>query len=1072
MIRRIVPVACLFMMPVLAQSSGAVPTAQRSPSPREQATATERPAAKQSPDPVSVDQYVTSMRFENDGTGERDLTVRMRIENIVGAQQLRALSFNYDSATEKMALDYLRVRKPDGAVVNALAGAASDTAADDPSDGKAVPTNSTERVFHVALPELAAGDILEYGIVTRIVAPAARGQFWFQHNFLAGARARDERLEINVPATRTVVVRSPHFAYKRVIAGGRAIYLWNRADEHSLLDETSPGSGAQPAEERAPDVQLTSFANWGEVARWYASLERGRTEPDAAIRAKTAELTETAASDMAKIQALYDYVSASVRHVPTSLGADGYQPRSASEIFSSGYADSKDEQALLAAMLEAAGFHADAALIPYTRTLDLEVPSPAQLQHVLTAVRLPDRTIWMDSSVGAAPFEMLPAPLRGKPALLVAPNGTGRIVRTPADPPFRSMQDVEIDARVSPLGILTGSVHYSLLGDTELALRLAFQNTAHSQWNELGQTVLALDGIRGAVSSVKLDNLGDFEKPFEFEINFTQANFLDWSARSSSTAMPLLAIGLPDPPQGEGQPLEIGSPLTVNVKLHLQLPENFAAEPPAGTSVYRDFADFKSKYAFAGGVFSAERSLSFNMRDLPAARLSDYADFSRAVTVDQSQPLAIQYTGSGKPSLPGSVTPEQMVAAGEASLNAGNAQLALPLFQRAVQLAPKQKNAWNDLGLANLRLKNYPEAVSAFRRQLAVNPADEHAGNYLGAALEGQRDYDGAIAAFRTQTEDHPLDPIAYAALGELLVDRHEYAAAIPELEKGGVLAPRNPDIQVALGRAYLNLDKIPEAANAFDHAARISPTPAVLNDIAYQLASRGIALNKAQQYAEAAVSATREDLREIDLAHLDATQITEAARLGDYWDTLGWVYFAQGDVKKAEPYVRAAWLLNLSGQAGDHLAQIYQKLGEKERAIHMCALALATPDALPDTRARLTLLLGGNSRINGLVAQAKPKLEELRTMPLGKFDGREDARADFLLLLSPGETMPRVDGVRFLSGDQSLGEYAKRLRSLDYGEIFPDSSPAQIVRRGTLACSAKSAACEFLLASSAGSGE
>lgn len=92
--------------------------------------------------------------------------------------------------------------------------------------------------------------------------------------------------------------------------------------------------------------------------------------------------------------------------------------------------------------------------------------------------------------------------------------------------------------------------------------------------------------------------------------------------------------------------------------------------------------------------------------------------------------------------------------------------------------------------------------------------------------------------------------------------------------------------------------------------------------------------------------------------------------------------------------------------------------------------------------------------------------------MPLGKFDGREDARADFLLLLSPGETMPRVDGVRFLSGDQSLGEYAKRLRSLDYGEIFPDSSPAQIVRRGTLACSAKSAACEFLLASSAGSGE
>jgi tetratricopeptide (TPR) repeat protein len=1073
MIRRILPLACLLTLPaaVFAQTSRAFIKTQsardsaRVNTQRERVPAAHRSSANLAAEAIRVDQYVTSVRFENDGTGERDLSVRMHVENAIGAQQLRALSFNYDSATEKMELAYLRVRKPDGSVVNAPASAASDAPASNASGAKNASANSSAHEFHVTLPPLAAGDALEYEIVTRVVTPAARGQFWFQHNFLTGARARDERLEINVPANRAVIVRSPHFAYKKVTAGGRVIYLWNRADAHSSVAGKSSDEEAAPGEERTPDVQLTSFRSWAEVARWYAALERGRAEPNAAIRTKTAELTQGAPTDLAKLQALYDYVSKTIRHAKTAFGAEGYQPRTAGEIFASGYADSKDEQTLLAAMLGAAGLRADAALIPYTHGLDLEVPSPAQFQHVLTAVPLANRTVWMDSSVGLAPFAMLPAPLRGKSALLVSPDGTGRIMTTPADPPFHSVQDVDIDARVSPLGMLTGRVHYSVLGDTELALRLAFQNTAQSQWNELGQTVLALDGIRGKVSSVKPDNLEEFEKPFELEIGFTEANFFDWSAKSSSTAMPLLAIGLPNAPQKRGQPVDLGSPLTVSVKLRLDLPENFAAQPPVGTSVSRDFADFQSKYAFAGRLFSAERSLSFKMHDLPAARLSDYADFSRAVTVDQNQPLVIDYAGPGRPTLPASVTPEQMVAAGEASLNAGNAQSAVPLFQRALQADPKQKDAWNDLGLAYLRLKNYSDAVSAFHKQLEVNPADEHAGNYLGAALEGQRDYDGAIAAFRRQTEDHPLDPVAHAALGELLVDQHQYIAAISELEKGGVLAPRNPEIQLALGRAYLNLDKIPEAANAFDHAARISPTPAVLNEIADQLATRKIALDKAQQYAQAAVSATVEDLRGIALPNVDAEQMNAAARLGDYWDTLGWVYFQQDEVKKAEPYVRAAWLLNLDSRAADHLAQIYEKLGEKERAIRTCALALATPDALPDTRARLTLLLGGNSRIDELVAQAKPELEKLRTIPAGKFEGPEDARADFLVLLSPGEAKPRVDAVRFLSGDQSLGALAARLRSLDYGEIFPDASPVQLVRRGTLTCSAKSSACEFLFA-------
>ena len=72
------------------------------------------------------------------------------------------------------------------------------------------------------------------------------------------------------------------------------------------------------------------------------------------------------------------------------------------------------------------------------------------------------------------------------------------------------------------------------------------------------------------------------------------------------------------------------------------------------------------------------------------------------------------------------------------------------------------------------------------------------------------------------------------------------------------------------------------------------------------------------------------------------------------YWDTLGWVYYAEGNLDKAEKYVAAAWALGQHGEVGDHLGQIYEKRGEKEKAIHTYALALSGLRPIPETRGRL----------------------------------------------------------------------------------------------------------------------
>jgi tetratricopeptide (TPR) repeat protein len=1018
------------------------------------------PPSEYSKEPFVIERYDTTARFEVDGTGEQTLAVRIHVQSDAGAQQLHELVFRYDSANEQIDVRVLRVHKENGTTIDGAAGAVTDAAAPTVRDA---PAYANDKEKHIEVPPLAAGDSLEYEIVTRLVSAFAPGEFWFAHTFVNSAIVRDERLELSIPENRKVILKSSASSpYETARENGRVIYRWKHTNLSVLADNASKDQPAQP-KSKSPDVELTTFVNWEAVARWYAKLEQGRDEPTPEIRAKTEELIQGQAGPVAKAQALYDFVATNIRNVELPLGQGGWQPHFAAEVLAHKYGDSADEHILLASMLKAAGISSDAVLIPYTRKLDLAVPSPAQFDHVITAA--PDRTglIWMDPTTEVAPFQLLASPLRAKPALLVPIDVGGKIVETPSDPPFVSTQRVDIDGHVTDLGKLEARAHYAMRGDAELVLRLAFHRTPQLQWNDLGQTILSLDGIRGEVTGVKPGDPMATHEPFELDIQFAQPNFLLWSSKRANTPLPLLAIGLPDPPEDSAKPIDLGSPLDVTVKLKLALPSIYVALPPASVSIARDYAEFKSSYRFADGVVTAERSLDFKTRTLPASRSDDYREFARAVSADENRSLVVTNTTPGEPAIPRSATADDLVEAGLAFLNAGDAAASIPLFNRSVEVEPQHKQAWNDLGLAYLRTGKLEQAAAAFQRQLVINPADEHANDYLGLALQRKGNDAQAGAAFRKQIQLNPLDAAAHAALGEILLAQHEYPQAAQELDKATILSPENAELQVSLGRAYLNSGDQPKAVAAFEKGAALSPTAPVWNDIAFDLADSKFDLDKAQQYAESAVHATAAAVGKVDLQHVSLGQLREVESLAACWDTLGWVYFQKGDLEIAERYIRAAWLLDQNGEMGDHFAQVYEKRGEKDRAIETYAEALAAPHSNPETRARLTLLLGGNSKIDDLVANAATHLDALRTISAGKLLV-ENARADFFVALSAGENKPRVEDVRFISGDAKMRLLAETLRSLDYGPMFPDTSSVTLIRRATLACSAKDGGCVLIL--------
>ncbi|HEX5425297.1 MAG TPA: DUF3857 domain-containing protein [Candidatus Acidoferrales bacterium] len=1025
-------------------------------------------------EPFVIERHFVTVRFENDGTETRELSARVRIQTDDGAQQFRHLAFGFVSPNEDASLRSITVHKRDGGIVSQPnAGKITESAT-----AKQFPAYANLKELSISVPKLETGDILDYDVVVRVIKPLAPGEFWFSYNFPRDGIILDDRLELNIPHGRAFNIKSPGLSriaaaktsqsaahpqnhgifFTRTIENGRTILRWKRANLKRVSDAASSPQThvAKPA-----DVQVTSFQNWTEAANWYARyahIEHPSAQVTPQIRAKVQELTRGATSEQQKTKAICAYVSQQIRDVDVPGDFGQLAPRAAQDVLASGYGDSAEKNALLAAMLDAAGIRSNIALVANDRKIDPVLPSPAQFDHALTVVRDGEEMSWTDPDAALAPFGFLPASIRGISALLIQDGSRAKIVTTPFDPPFLSTQRVEIDAQLSELGKLSGTVRYSLRGDTEYVLRTAFHRAPPAQWNSLAQTILTLDGLSGHVKKVTTSDALDTEKPFEVTIAFSDPSAFTWPMERAKIALPLLTIGMPDPPAKRGDAIELGTPLDVQTHLRLRLPANFKATAPAGTEVSRDYAEFKSSYRFENGALLADRAVNFKMRELPASREPDYLAFTHAVQSDAAQALFVVDPAGAKADIPSNATADDLVDAGTAALKAGNARAAILLLHHATQLQADHRTAWNELGLAYLQSHKPAGAVEAFQRQAQVNPSDDRVHDYLGVAFEQLHRDDDAAAAFQKQATLQPLDAVAHAQLGNILLREGRYSDAIPELEKAAILSPDNAELEILLGRAYLNIGDHSKGLASLHKATTISSSAQILNEAAYTLAQQGIHLDLAAQYAERAIHRSAAVLGKADLAHMTPADFAQTATIGAYWDTLGWVYYKQGNIARAKPYIRAAWLLTENGEVGDHLAQIYAKSGHKDAAIHQCALALAGTDPVPDTRARLMLLLGGNGQIDDLIGKNRPELEKIRTFAL-HIPVKEKASADFLIAMSPAEVgkarvAAHVDTVRFVSGDESLRRFANDLRSIDYGEVFPDATPLKLIRRGTLACS------------------
>jgi tetratricopeptide (TPR) repeat protein/transglutaminase-like putative cysteine protease len=989
------------------------------------------------------EQDTTTISFENDGTSTRETSARIRIQSDAGVQRYSVLTFSYQNATETIDIDYVRVLKPDGTAVRTPA----DNIQEMPSEiTRQAPLYSDLREKHVAVKGLSVGDVLEMKSHWRSTKPLALGQFWYAYNFSHDSIMLHEELRVTVPRDRAIKWKSER--YKPVIneEGSRRTYTWTS----SQLESKSPVEQKKQQEEQAyalargrlpsPDVQISSFQTWEEIGTWYNHLQLERVKPTDEIRRKAFELTKDAKDDDAKVRAIYKYVATQFRYIGVAFGIGRYQPHSAGEILSNQYGDCKDKHTLLASLLDAVGIKAYPALINSSLSLDPDVPSPSQFNHVITAVPQGNGYIWLDTTAEVAPYGYLLSALWDKPALIVPNEKAALFVNTPAEPSSRATQIFRIVAKLKDDGTLDGKVERTISGDdSEVVLRNAFRRTPMPQWNNLVQQISYASGFSGEVSDVSVSPPEQTDEPFRISYSYSRKNYGDWSNAHTSPPLPPVLLPFNENEDKPTTPILLGTIGEAQLHARLELPAGYAVILPMNLHLQREFAEYQSSYTFTGNIFTADRRFVVKLREVPVNQLGEYKDFNKSVQDDHdnfipvakvqvpAQAAALLPTISAIRSLPNSTNPEAIAAEDEGrdKLQKGDVKGAISDLQHAVAVDPKFARDWMTLGTLLMSSRQPDAAVEAFRKGIDADPTQPLPHKLLGMALMHVEKYDEAATAWQEYVKLAPDDVEGSEKLATTLIAVKRYADAAPVLESAIKIAPEQANLYMQLGSTYSYLQNADKTVANYKKALELDSSPFMYNDIGYQLAEANQELPLALDYAIKAVHGEEESSEAVKLSELKLEDLTQPTRLAAFWDTLGWVYYKMRTLDQAEKYLNAAWTLSQGKVEGEHLLEVRKQLHK----------ASALPDSNQVRTTKLPRLVAGSAS--------------------GEF---------FVVLIRDPKTgRARADEVKFVSGSEKLRSSDEALRSANFTFPFPDEGPTHILRRGILGCYSYTG-CSFVL--------
>ncbi len=172
---------------------------------------------------------------------------------------------------------------------------------------------------------------------------------------------------------------------------------------------------------------------------------------------------------------------------------------------------------------------------------------------------------------------------------------------------------------------------------------------------------------------------------------------------------------------------------------------------------------------------------------------------------------------------------------------------AIECFDKALELNPRNQEAWYNKGVCLGKLEKYEDAATCFDKALELNPRNQEAWYNKGLILRKLEKHEDAATCFDKALELNPKYQEAWYNKGLILgkLEKHEDAATC--FDKALELNPRNQEAWYNKGLILGKLKKNEEAIECFDKALELNPNfrEAFINkDICVNELERALELN------------------------------------------------------------------------------------------------------------------------------------------------------------------------------------------------------------------------------------
>lgn len=283
----------------------------------------------------------------------------------------------------------------------------------------------------------------------------------------------------------------------------------------------------------------------------------------------------------------------------------------------------------------------------------------------------------------------------------------------------------------------------------------------------------------------------------------------------------------------------------------------------------------------------------------------------------------------------------------------GDKKSAISVLQKVVEHEPLRYQVFSLLGEIFEETKDNEQALTNYRLSLSANA--QQLAPHLRIVMIYLKDkkYDETLKELDAAREKFPNTPQINYFYGLVYSEKKEYSKSIGYFDEAMHLASAsNPEMLDAVfyyyyGAALERDGQFDKAAVQFAKAIELNPDFAeAYNYLGFMYADKNVKLKEAHDYIERALAYDPNN--------------------GAYLDSLGWVFYREGNVNQAIEYLqKAAKIIGDDSAVYEHLGEVYHKMGETNKALQNYKKAVDLDPKNNDIQNKLKLIQDSLSNSN-----------------------------------------------------------------------------------------------------------